>query len=439
MYTHLSLVGLLFATISTAAAQDDVFDSEVVELEFTNRTDVFQALEYDSGIIPAGSPVGVRVYTRTRGGATTNIIADSELWWPPALTHGFVGYDEGGYFGLDTELSLNVSAVLDLSDIDLGTLEYGIWNESESFLSEAVFDGLLLPDDGPDEVVLTSRGRELGPVATQVQVFTGVSLGFSAEAAPVAEAELIAEGLATDDAWLTSVHDTALVEVPSFSQTRHITTWTGELLASLDLVVTPSAELCIAVVGCFQLASFDIDLPLGSYTSALEMTENYRHPLPEMEELPQEHDFGEVYYGTQVSLNLPVENLGRLPVEATFEIRGSDSFTVFPENAYALPEDADGVVVTFAPEAIGETTATLVVRSNDPRLVDVRIPLTGEGIPFPTAGEEPDPGNNNNGGGGGGEASVSSCGCATGSPAGGLSALPLLGLLFLRRRSGRQR
>ncbi len=420
---------LVFAFLPSVAL---AWDSEPVELEFSNRTDVFEQFEYDSGILPANSPVGVRIYTNSRGGASTSILGESELWWPEALTHGFMGYEDGGEFSLDTQLSLNVAAVLDLDAIDLGILEYGIWNETEAFDGSVLFDDMLLPDDPDGIATISSRGRELGPISTTLNLFTGVSLVFNAEAAPVAEATLTGWGLETDDAFVTSIDDTVYVEVPTFSQTRHVTAWTGELEASLDVVVTPSAELCITIVGCVQLASFDIDLPLGSYTSELRMLENYRHPLPRMEELPRTHDFGGVYMNTESTLDVPVENLGDLPVEGTFRIEGSDSFRVFPDVAYALPDDADGVVVTFAPEAIGQTTAVLVVETNDPSIVEVRIPLTGEGIQFPQPGVDPDPDPEP---GGGGSATVSSCGCQSTSPAtGGLALFGLLGLMGIRRR-----
>lgn len=409
------------------------WDSEPVELEFSDRTDVFEQFEYDSGTIPANSPVGIRVFTNSRGGSTTSMLADSELWWPAALTHGFRGYEEGGLFTLDTQLSLNVVAVLDLDVINLGVIEYGIWNETEAFEGEVLFDDLLLPEDPDGVASISSRGRELGPISTIVNVFTGVSLQFAAEAAPVAAASLTGWGLETDDAFVTSIDDTVYVEVPSFSQTRHDTVWTGELAASLDVVVTPSAELCITIVGCFQLASFDISLPLGTYLSELRMVENYRHPLPRMEELPRNHDFGQVYMGTESTLDVPIENLGSLPVEGTFHIEGSDSFRVFPDVAYALPDDADGVVVTFAPEAVGQTSAVLVVESNDPSMVEVRIPLSGEGITFPQPGVDPEPEQPS---GGGGQATVTSCGCQSlPTPTGSLPFIALALILRLRRRA----
>ena len=421
-------LAVLFPSVALA------WESEPIDLAFSNRTDVFEQFEYDSGVIPANSPIGIRIFTNSRGGASTDMLAQSELWWPEALTHGFLGYEDGGMFVLDTQLSINVAAVLDLDVIDLGIVEYIIWNETESFDGEVVFDDLLLPEDPENQAIISSRGRELGPVSTTVNVFTGVALEFNAEAAPVAEATLTGWGLDTDDVYLTSIDDTAYVEVPSFARTRHVTTWEGELDASLDVVVTPSAELCITIVGCFQLASFDIDLPLGSYLSPLTMTQSYRHPLPKMEELPRTIDFGEVFLGSQNSAELAVANLGSLPVEGTFEVQGSDSFRVFPDVAYALPEDEDGVVITFEPEAIGQTTATLVVQSNDPSIEEVRIPLNGEGIPFPEPDVQPEPEPEPNGGGG--SATVSTCGCQSGSAPSLGFGFAALGLLLIRRRSG---
>jgi hypothetical protein len=410
----------------TAWAPAWAWDSEPVELWFTDAVDVFDALSFDSGVLPAGSPVGVRVVTASFGGASTEIEATSELWWPDALTHELVGYPEGGWFALDTDLSLAVSLVLDLSVVDLGVVEVPVWSDGVSFSGETTFDGLLLPGDGPNQVAVSSAGEVLGPFSTTLNLFTGVSVAFNAQAAPVATATLTGWELATDGAVIDSVDQLVHVEIPADPWTEHSTEWVGELVGSLDLVVTPSADLCISIIGCTRLVSFDIPIGLAEYAQERRLLQAYTHPLPLLGELPRVHDFGEVLVGTTANLELPFDNSGELPVQGEFVVEGGAAFRVFPDQAYALAQDEDGVVLSFSPTEVGQQSALLRVTTSDPAQPALTIPVSGVGVlPAPV-----DPG-----GEGGESVRVSSCGCAQApAPLAAWWLAPVLGWAARRRR-----
>lgn len=413
------------ALLLTAVAL--AYDSEPVEIELHDQIDVFRSLEYDSGVIPSGSPIGVRARTTSRGGTVTDAAYRSELWWPNPLTHGFVGYGQGGRFALDTEIAVDVSAVLDLREVDLGVVNYSIWHESATFQAEAVFDDLLLPGDAVDpSVTLSSEGTVLGPIDTLVTVFTGVSLKFLAQAAPVATATLSGVALETDGETLDSIHDTVTLDVPPTGETRHITTWVNDVEATLDLVITPSAELCITVVGCFELARFDIPMPLGEALEERRLTKSYSHPIPDFDEFPRTIDFGDVIVGTSAVFDLPFPNTGDLAAEAWLDVEGDTSFRVFPDAIYAQPELADGVAVVFAPTVVGRWSALLVVETNDPLAPAFAIPMTGNAIPLPTP-DVPDDGDPQN-------VPIQACGCDQGR--GGAFGLVLVAPLLWRRRRG---
>jgi MYXO-CTERM domain-containing protein len=135
------------------------------------------------------------------------------------------------------------------------------------------------------------------------------------------------------------------------------------------------------------------------------------------------YDFGRIDAGNVANLEIPAENVGLLGLQGTATIEGDPSFTVFPPSFYAAPGATDGLVVTYAPSAEGETTALLVLETNDPLHPRLEIPLKGNARPAPpeTGGRETV------------RVSVSTCGCDAAPAAVGW---PLVAgaLLFLRRR-----
>ena len=56
------------------------------------------------------------------------------------------------------------------------------------------------------------------------------------------------------------------------------------------------------------------------------------------------------------NLEVPFQSLGKLDLEGTAAIEGSDAFTVFPEYFRSAEDYSDGVMVTFAPSPVNSFT-----------------------------------------------------------------------------------
>jgi len=200
------------------------------------------------------------------------------------------------------------------------------------------------------------------------------------------------------------------------------------LTSNLDFVFQPSAAVCVVVLGCVDVATFEIPVTLLSASEERRFAPvPADHPLPVLDVTLANHDFGELETGGLANLEMPLGNLGRLDVEGTAWVEGGEgAFTVFPAYFQAAPDATDGVMVTWAPTAAGAQSAVLVLESNDPSRPRIEIPLLGEGL-APPGPDAP--------GGDGESLPVKTCGCAAGAADTG-APLGLVGLvlLVLRRR-----
>ncbi len=176
----------------------------------------------------------------------------------------------------------------------------------------------------------------------------------------------------------------------------------------------------------FPLFSDDVSVPFP--------TETYTHPLPMIVPSIPAIDFGEITVGEDVDFTYLLNNDGYLALEGLVGIEGDPMFAASPPEFFANDGGQASVVVTFAPDRVGEFYAELVLISNDPYNEYYSIPITGTGV-APTG---------NNGGfddnddpyAPGTSQLYSTCGCAAGAwtPAGMAPFLLALPLLAVRRR-----
>ncbi|MBW2255205.1 MAG: hypothetical protein JRI25_11475 [Deltaproteobacteria bacterium] len=357
--------------------------SEGQDLLFADAEDIFQGLEFDTGRLPATGPLAVRFYVESNGGYTAEMEAVSDLWWPDPLTHGIVGLTEGGWMALVTDLDLAAQVIVDLSAIGVGVMAIDVWSESVDFVDEAVFDGLLLQESAVRLVTLTTEGAVIGPLEYTQSIFTGVNLVFRASAHPAARAVLSGVRVETGDQVYRKESDLGLFPVPEDDPgfLALTSTYYGWLDAGFDLVIVPEVEVCAPVIGCLQLVSFEIPIPLTEVEEERAFVPaDYAHPLPSLGLDLANYDFGEVLVGNTVNLEVALENFGLLDLEGTAAVSGDEVFAVFPEAFYAQESLTDGVVVSFTPLEEGAHTALLTLTSNDPLRPSLEIPLLGTGV-----------------------------------------------------------
>lgn len=422
------LLGLVFPT--AALAQD--YESEPRDLFFEERFDAFDAIEFDTGSLPKGSPLAVRFYLWSKGGSTAEMEAVSDLTWPDALTQHISGVPGTGLLEVVCDLELAAQVTFDIWGYKGA---YDVWREELEIEAETTFDPLLLDGDTPRSVTASANGDATDPWSTDIPLFAGLELRFNVIVFPRASATLAGSRIETGETVITNPAVGATHELPEWDPgvLELSSTYVADVSAALDAVIRPELEICAPIFGCFRVARFDIPVPLVDRTEEQRFgTVNYDHPLPSMEAPVASHDFGEVEVGTLANLQLPLTNIGQLDLEGWLSIEGDGAFTVFPAYIQASQDNTDGTVVTFAPTTEGPVAATLVIESNDPARPAMRIPLGGNGWVEPTLDPD-DPDNPRLSG------EVRGCGCdAAQGPEGSLAALGLIGLVFgfRRRRSG---
>jgi len=420
----------LFPAVASAQ-QEPEYASEPADLYFEHDFDAFDAIEFDTGSLPAGSPLAVRFFLNSKGGTYTAMEAVSDLTWPDALTQRITGVPETGYLEVICDLELAAQVTFDLWGYKGA---YDVWAETLYLEAEQVFEPLLLEGDGQPRVEARADGKGIDPYEIEIPLFAGLELQVVIEVFPRATAGLAEGRIETDETVLTSSELGVLHDVPEWTpEVLELTsTYVAQVDAALQVVIQPQLEICAPIFGCFRVAKFDIPIPLvdDRLEEAFDPV-RYSHPLPVLEAPVTTHDFGEVEVETLANLQLPLTNAGLLDLEGHLSIEGDPAFTVFPEYIQASSEQTDGAVVTFAPTAEGAQAATLVIVSNDPARPELRIPLGGTGWVEPPPELDDDDSRDRRLSG-----EVSGCGCdASSSPSGSLAALALLGgLMFLRRR-----
>jgi hypothetical protein len=429
-------VGLVAAP---ARAEGPVFEheSEPIDLILDDSIELFNASEFDTGWVPADSPLQVRFQIVSEGGASVEMEGVARLGWPEGLTLSLEPTPGTGEIIVDAALSAVTSVkfnVLDYSwdsEIDRRTLDI----EGEGF-----FDPFLLGGDIPSSVSVVFEGSRNELINWGFTVFTGVRAEFTVDIGPQATTEFAGANWYVDTERVSVAGQTALLEPQGAAYQLVDTEFVGDWDSRLDLVLNPVFSVCVDIVGCWDLVDIDIPIPLAADVVEQRFPlQQLAFPLPMLNPPDAVWDFGEVEIGTVHNLQLPLENIGQLDLEGIATLTGSTYFTSYPTTFQAAPGVVDGVVVTFSPEAVGEFSGTLLLESNDPNNPVVEIQIIGDAYD-PAA-----PGGTDGGDGGGRDAAdptvitteVKGCRCSSAeAPAGGLwsGLVALLGVGLARRR-----
>jgi MYXO-CTERM domain-containing protein len=385
-------IGLLILARTALA-----WESEPAELQFEGVYDLSSALEYDSGWLPAGSPLAIQLLierNKAEQGLLTEMTAWASLSWPEALTLAVDGEPESGWFALLTDLHLSANVQFDLFGFKFSD---ELWGYDLRLEDEAEFDPLVLPGGAPDRIDLTGSAVPFTWEYLQ-SVFVGLDLGVSLDVVPIGYATLTGDRVeawadgASAGAEITEAGATALLPMPAENPglLGMDVTWFGALDGALAITFRPALEVCV-IGSCFEVLSFDLPVDLAEVDEVFTLGPlRAEFPLPALDPVPTAYDFGEVDVGAIATWELPIGNLGLLDVEGLALADGA-AYTVFPSGFVATPVTPDGVVITFEPTTSGEITGTLTLTTNDPLYETVTVALTGTGVlpPQPEDTTEP--------------------------------------------------
>jgi MYXO-CTERM domain-containing protein len=353
-----------------------------LDLVYLDDYEILAPLTFDSGWQPAGGIIQVAIRVNAEGGAIVEMPGTSHLSWPEAVTHSQTSWEDAGLFLLDATLDADFDLQFDILGV--------VWSDTlasvnATFFGEQVFTPFLLAGGEPEIVEVDASGDTSTLIDLEFDVFTGVALTFRTDMRTEIFASLagIRKTVASDTETLLigTAGETLLFQPPSAGSLELTSTYTGLYDAVLDLVFTPVVGICIDLLGCYDLAAFDIPIPLTEVTEERDFEPiQLVHDVPVMDVDTTGFDFGEVDIGDIATFELPIYNAGALDVYGTAGFVGTGDFTLFPADIRAGQNQIDGLVVTFAPTFEGEQQVVLILETNDPYLANLEIPLTGTGV-----------------------------------------------------------
>ncbi len=425
---------LLLALLQTAHA----FDSNPQPIRVEGSADLFNNLEYSTGVLPAGSPIAVELALQTNGGASVSMDGNANLSWPEAFQLSMDPTAGTGIYTLDATVDAvaNVYVDIDIAGVITYSDTFPFTLASLPLVGDATFDPWALGQ----RVETTSDIASYDLIDQSWSPISGLELQFTASAAPTLVGGYETVRWSADDVVVTDPGADARLAPDRVSDYDVDALFTGLWDARLGLALRPAVSACVDIIfysDCFELAAFDIPVDLVGDTVEQDFpVQELSFPLPMLASDTVSADFGDVEPGSVANVQVPFTNEGSLLVEGAVEVRGGEgAFTVYPTTLSAGPGVETGVMVSFAPTTEGAASAELVVTSNDPTMPEYVIPLSGNGYVEPE--ESTDGGNDL---ADTEKADVSSCGCATGGNAGttlpGALALAVGAVLAARRRRG---
>lgn len=402
---------LAFVLALSSSAQ--AYDSLEQELLLVDEYALFDGASYSTGWLPSSSAVQVRFDMGVDGGTTVEMEGDSWLSWPSNLFHGYEPAPGRGEFAMDMGLVLEVRAKVDWGGVYWDGTVYELYKVMEE---RTDFEPWALPDGRHPWVEIEDVAEPDRLFRFKQDIVSVASLYVDTDWSHDARAAFRGLRFTTAGEVIEDEGGVALLDAPQDGLLPLETVFTGEYEATLDLVFTPGMGACVTLLGCYEVASFDI--PVRVVDEYIERDFDpvaFTHPLPIMEGPQASCDFGEVQVGERAVCELEFSNPGHMALAGSALVSDGE-FSVFPETIYVQEQTASGLTVSFMPTEAGQQSAQLVLTTSDPLRPEVVVELTGSAGKMGVIGSEV------------------GCGCGSAPGRVELGWLGLLGLVLLRRR-----
>lgn len=401
------------------------YESESQAVLLVDEAPVFDNVSFTTGVLPAGSPVGVEFTLGSSGGTTVRMEGEAFLSWPEDVTFAAEGEEDKGYFELDASLDAITSVVVDLSSYGGPSGSFELDHRSLLMDGRALFTPFALEGGETPRVEIVDTTDSTQLINYSYEIFAGVSLDFYADMTPTITVGFEGVQWLANEGVITQEYTPVVITPDQGADFIVDSVFRGGYDGTISLVFSPQVAITAPFLGTIPLVSFDF--PIDLVTSAFEQDfrpTSYTFPMPVLQPGSEAEDFGDVEVSLIKTVNIPIQNIGNLALTGAAAIEGDAAFTVFPSQFNANPGTEDGLVVTFSPTAVGAVGAELVLTSNDPGYPDIRVALTGAGVETDEGQDIGDPI----------VASTSDCGCDTNRAAWPSIALSLAALAVVWRR-----
>jgi hypothetical protein len=419
-------------------------------VEFHWREGLLDAAMLDSGWVPSGSPLQVRVAVLVGGETEIDLAGTTHVWWPSPLSVAVPGTPASGRLVIDygIEVVARVRFEVEVAGIEYdweGDIPTGGVPTDLRLAAEHVFDSFLLPPQMPRPVTVedtTERASVVGADLGSLIDIPGASGGFSLDAEGSLRAAYRTERIEITDALEPILTELASVLSgpdpgrPDFGAAKDLAVAPFGVL-DYDGAVVLHPTFYVEIAGRrFDLPSTAIELPVVQLGREVVFDPAAVHvALPDARIEPRALDFGAIELGASASDVIRIRNEGEAPLTVTPR-EARPPFAVAPGPVTIAPRSARAIEISFAPLERGAASAMLFLETDDPDQPLVVIQLDGEGAGAALLdGGSPDAGPAPGSTGGG-------CSCRAGSTrrdghplaAGSLAALLALVLVGRRRR-----
>jgi MYXO-CTERM domain-containing protein len=404
--------------------------------------------DFDTGWLPAGSPVQVRLVAFLHGRTRVDLGGTLDATWPDPIMLAPKGRPATGLLAIDDGFEVKAQGRFHVTvagkDYDWTGDLPGIPGVDLSTKESVIFDpwawkgGALVPTvTGKTGTVTLAKV----PITSSIIPIPGISGGFDLDGAAEFSASYVTTRLSFDELLakdsirdVTSVFATTRVllsDAPSFDTALTIH---GELTHGMKLHFIPG--FYFEILGKkFELPLADIPVSLPDATEDWTFDDVPIHvPLPRLEVKPMDVALGELPIGVDTPLLLTVFDTG----EARVVLDAKDPKGVVDVTTTHLviePGFSDSLRAVVHPSTLGPIDTTIEVRSNDPlaplKVVHVRgVAVQSVGDAGPSADDA--------------TSATGGCSCRTASPDANASwalapfgALLLLGLRARGRSAAR--
>jgi MYXO-CTERM domain-containing protein len=432
MIRTLFICSILGASTAAVAGETEVFEgkSNDEDILFTGNGQLFNGIEYDTGVYTIIDDAGVRFFVDADADFSFEMEGRSSLEWPDALSHSWDQTDNGGTVLINTTTDIVAQVAGDIYGI---AFTYNIWSETISWEGVEDFNSILMPKARQPSANIKIPGTDFYSIQETVEVAEGLTITLGGKIYPQLDANITGVSIDSGDAVVHELKETALLGVPKANPgyTAVDSIWNGVLSGNISLRIVPWISVYYADWG-MEFGPIQYDIPINLFDDTADIQSDkarFNHDLPAIQTNLVSIDFGEISLGSVAKKEIQINNLGEVKLDGEALTDGG-LFFVSDALISAPKLSRDAVTVEFIPTEAGTFQGELVLNTNDPVRPQLVVPLVGTAVDGPVT----------NPGDGNGErpniAAPVGCGCTV-APVGGapLGLLSLLGAgFFIRRR-----
>lgn len=427
--------------VLAAYCSETDLECTTAKLSYAKTISLPVAFDFDTGWVPQGSDLQVRFFLKIPASTTVELDGALETTWPEAMTlatpggtHGLLKFDYGLELGAKAKLDVAVVGVPVKWEGDIPYVPKVKFHlAAETTFAPWAFAPNAASATGKSDKLRLFEVNLLDMLGIPKQLSKGgVAVDVSGDLTAKYQTERIRiEPAKVTETPITSASGTttrafpggAFVEYDVFPEGRVDYAGTLHLIPTFFVEVL-GKDFNIPVVDI--PVSFDI----GKQDFVFDPV-RVHVPLPDLDDVVTELDFGTVAIGDSKTLTVTLKNVGEAKARATgfFDAAAPKAFSTVKPEVLVASQGAEAYGVKFTPDKRGKVTTVLTLVTNDPDERFIKVALSGQGLGnapadagVPADGEAGDDGG---------------CGCraARPRPAAGLWFFALAVLGLRRRRS----